>query len=410
MCRIVSSDNLNGVTIVPNRFIDEFMIDADESQLKVYLYLLRFLYTPGVDIAFESVAEALDLTKAKVKKALRYWQGMGILRFSENHAGEIDRIYMEPVTSAGVKASEEKNPVTENAVAEDIVTEDTLTEAALTETEEGSELKPVKANVEEFKAPKKKNIIFYDKYTPEQMNEFAADEEFKSIIYDIEAKYYMPGTIKNDDILLLIGIYDSLGFSKEMIAHLYSYCNNLMDEDRSNSAFANYVKKVAISWAEKGIKTPEEQQRMEQQNGKLYGEIIKALGLRRNNLPALQNEAINKWIYEYQFPGDIILTACNKAIEAEVRQPFGYAKKILEDWHMNDVKSLKDVEKLEKKHKDSSEKEKKGKKQPYNSFTDYDFKKMTGKENDELVAKLIKKNEQSEKTESLEERLAGSKK
>ena len=406
MCRIVSNDNLNGVTIVPNRFIDEYMVDADDSQLKVYLYLLRFLYTPGVDIAFEAIADALDLTKGKVKKALNYWQEQGLLRYSEDK-GNIDRIYMEPVANIGIKSSATEEVSVKEEVKE---AENDSETAEAAETETKDDVKPVKADVEEFKPCKKIDVYLPENYTDKQLNLLALDEQFKAVMDNVEEKYYFPLQMRHDDLVALAGVYESIGFSEEMIDYLYAYCHERKNENMSNKAFTNFVRKVAVSWAERGIKTPEDQKVSEAQTGKLYTEIIKVLGLRRENLPKSQNEEINKWIYEYQLPGDVILTACNKAIDAEVDKPFGYTKKIIEDWHDNEVKTIDDVEKLGKKHKESTEKEKKSRKQPYNSFTDYDFKKMSSKENDELVAKLLKKNEKSTAKGSIEERLAGSKK
>lgn len=406
MCRIVSDNNLNGVTIVPNRFIDEYMVDADDNQLKVYLYLLRFLYTPGVDIAFEAIAEALDLTKQKVKKALKYWEGLGILHYREDAGGNIDRIYMVPLDSAGADkhTEDEKEEEKSGEKAEEKAEEKTEEKA---EVEPGE--KPVKADIEAFRAGKKVEVYLPEDYTRKQLDILSLDETFKKITEEIEEKYYFPYQLVREDIVLLAGVYESIGFSEKMIDYLYSYCRERKKENMSNKAFTNFVKKVAVSWAEKGLKTPEEQQASEQMSGKLYYEIIKVLGLRGNPLPKGQNDEINKWIYEYQLPGDVILTACNRAIDLEKEKPFGYTKKKLTEWHEKDVKSLEDVEKLDKKNKDSADKERKGKKQPYNSFTDYDYKKMSDKENEELVARLMKKNENSGSAAKLEERLAGSK-
>ena len=398
MCRIVSNDNINGVTIVPNRFIDEFMVDAGESELKVYLYLSRFLYTPGVDIAFESIAEALELTKGKVKKALNYWQDLGLLSYSEDK-GNIDRIYMQPIYAMGQKSDAEKAPESESAPEKENV--ETLPEKTESVSPEV---------INRFKPEKLIEVYLPENYTDKQLNILALDALFNHIMESVEEKYYFPFQMRHDDLVVLAGVYESIGFSEEMIDHLYSYCLARKNDNMSQKAFTNYVRKVAVGWAEKGIKTPEEQMESEQYIGRLYSEIVKVLGLRRDRMPKAQNEEINKWIFEYRLPGDVILTACSRAVDAEVDKPFGYTKKVLEEWHEKEVKSLEDVEKLDKKHKDSTEKEKKGRKQQNSGFLDYKYKKMTSEENDALVAKLIKKNERPADSAKLEERLANYKK
>ena len=39
----IYQDNYADFTVVSNRFIDEYMEDANDAQLKIYLYLMRML-------------------------------------------------------------------------------------------------------------------------------------------------------------------------------------------------------------------------------------------------------------------------------------------------------------------------------------------------------------------------------
>ena len=42
-CLRIYQDNYIDATIVSNRFIDEYMAEANDAQLKIYLYLLRMM-------------------------------------------------------------------------------------------------------------------------------------------------------------------------------------------------------------------------------------------------------------------------------------------------------------------------------------------------------------------------------
>ena len=42
-CLRIYQDNYIDATIVSNRFIDEYMAEANDAQLKIYLYLLRMI-------------------------------------------------------------------------------------------------------------------------------------------------------------------------------------------------------------------------------------------------------------------------------------------------------------------------------------------------------------------------------
>lgn len=63
-------------TLVANAFIDEYMAGASGEYVKVYLYLLRHWDTRP-DAA--EVAEALHYTEGDVKRAIAYWEKMGVL-------------------------------------------------------------------------------------------------------------------------------------------------------------------------------------------------------------------------------------------------------------------------------------------------------------------------------------------
>ena len=58
----VSQDSHAGMTMLSNRFIDEYMTDANDAQIKVYLYLLRCAGT-GLPSGISAIADRFNYTE-----------------------------------------------------------------------------------------------------------------------------------------------------------------------------------------------------------------------------------------------------------------------------------------------------------------------------------------------------------
>ena len=69
----------NEVTVLPNKFIDEYMIKADGEYVKIYLLILR-LQGMGLPVDVDHLADHLELTRKDVLRALSYWEKAGLCR------------------------------------------------------------------------------------------------------------------------------------------------------------------------------------------------------------------------------------------------------------------------------------------------------------------------------------------
>ena len=75
------------VTEVSDIFIDEFMNDANEVQLKLYLYLLRHSAgDEGLDIS--GMADALNFSERDIMRALKYWEKQKVLKVTLSGEGK----------------------------------------------------------------------------------------------------------------------------------------------------------------------------------------------------------------------------------------------------------------------------------------------------------------------------------
>ncbi len=80
-----SSEFQINATLVPNRFIDECMAGASGEYVKIYLYLLRHREEMPDEA---QTAEALHCTEGDVRRAIAYWQKVGVLSQGQQEAGQ----------------------------------------------------------------------------------------------------------------------------------------------------------------------------------------------------------------------------------------------------------------------------------------------------------------------------------
>ena len=78
-------------TLLPNDFIDNYMIDANGEFVKVYLFLLRHLDDPCSSLTLTTIADCLNNTEADILRAFRYWEKKGLLRTERDTDGKICR-------------------------------------------------------------------------------------------------------------------------------------------------------------------------------------------------------------------------------------------------------------------------------------------------------------------------------
>ena len=76
-------------TLLPNDFIDNYMIDANGDFVKVYLFLLRHLDDPCSSLTLTTIADCLSNTENDILRAFRYWEKKGLLRMERDSEGRI---------------------------------------------------------------------------------------------------------------------------------------------------------------------------------------------------------------------------------------------------------------------------------------------------------------------------------
>lgn len=324
----LNSANIPDITLIPNLFIDNYMPCANGSFVKVYLYLLRTMSSPvDIPVTISSIADRLDDTEKDIVRGLCYWEKVNLISLTRGTDNEINSITINDIYSLNTSSENYHEEVYTAAAEEDTISEEYLEPI-------GEETKP-------------KPVLTFDKptYSEAQIKQLTDTDEVKWLLNIIEI--YLERLIKPMDIQLILYLYESLGFSAELIMYLYEYC---VSKGKKNPS---YIEAVALSWAEEGIDTVEKAEASTALYNSNYTAINKAFGL--NRAPGqVEKQFISKWLNKYEFSIDIVVEACNRTILLTQKPDFKYTDKILENWFKKGVKDMATISKLDEEHSKAS--------------------------------------------------------
>ena len=176
-------------------------------------------------------------------------------------------------------------------------------------------------------------------YTLDEIKEFRKNPDISELFFIIET--YLKHTLSSTDTNMVLYWLDELHFSTDLVEYLVEYCIT-----KGHSSL-RYMNKVALGWADAGIKTVDQAKDDAAAHSQIYYSVMKALGITGRNLVDSEVSLINKWVGEYGFDIELVKAACNKTISAIQKPSFEYTDSILANWRKKDVHTLKDVEVLD---------------------------------------------------------------
>ncbi len=414
------SGYLPATTYIHNTFIENYMLTANGSYVKVYIYLSKCIQTGENNLSISSLADKMDNTEKDILRALNYWDKNNLIRLIKNgNNGEITGIEIlnpdgmeNPLdTSTPARNSrktgkhEAAETHTEHAAETDTnsrktsptepvtVTPDTAdTMDLLPDTpaakENTANKPPGKAPVADSPATGRQEKHINIKITAAQTKRLADDEEFIWTSRVIES--YINRPLNPGEIQLVSYLYDNLGFSPELLLYLYEYCISL------GKTSVNYIQAVALSWDEQNIKTPEDAKNASSNYKSTYTAISKAFALGRP-LAIVEKQYASRWLDEWHMDLAVVLDACSRTMLKLNKADFKYTEGILDNWHKNNIHTLQDVGKADetyakkktgaqgKKQKDS----KQVNRQDKNQFNKFQQRETSQAEVDELEKKLL---------------------
>ncbi|NLK74071.1 MAG: DnaD domain protein [Clostridiales bacterium] len=378
-----------GVTIVPNTFIDQYMPSANGAYVKVYLYLLRCLNGNCPEVTISSIADCLDNTENDIIRALNYWEKLNLILISRNAQNDIISIQLASLEGqvgsnidlgesnhihTGIAASR-SNPIIDNEAVTPLTAANTVTSNNIIDTE----LDEVAATIHTAIKPVRKS------YTDDKVIELTSNEEIQYTMKIVEI--YLNRPLKPMDIQLIIYLYEELHFSAELIMFLYEYC---VSKGKKNPS---YIETVALNWAEEGIDTEAKAREATISYNEHFNAVCKAFGLNRSP-GQIERQYIKKWVEIFKFSDEIITEACNRALLHTQKPDFKYTNKILETWYKKGVKDKSDIIKLDEEF-NSRKKTDTSKVAPIssttNKFNQYPQRTYTADDYAELERKLTNK-------------------
>ena len=335
----ISSDIATSFTTVSDIFIDQYMPKANGEFVKVYLYLLRATGSGAGIATISEIADHFSNTEADIIRALNYWASEGILQVQTGADGQIMGINLCSLSVSGMQAARSniQSAVADNAAQNNLQNGVVNNAAQNISTAnirmQDSVVEKLKNQATDKPAPSQKE------YTLDEIKEFRKNPDISELFFIIET--YLKHTLSSTDTNMVLYWLDELHFSTDLVEYLVEYCIT-----KGHSSL-RYMNKVALGWADAGIKTVDQAKDDAAAHSQIYYSVMKALGITGRNLVDSEVSLINKWVGEYGFDIELVKAACSKTISAIQKPSFEYTDSILANWRKKDVHTLKDVEVLD---------------------------------------------------------------
>ena len=103
----IYKDDYIEFTAISNYFIDNYMKDANDAQLKVYLYLVRMVHA-NMAFGVSDIADKFNHTEKDILRALRYWEKQNLLSLEFDAGQNLTAIHLRGLGSGmncGIEAA-----------------------------------------------------------------------------------------------------------------------------------------------------------------------------------------------------------------------------------------------------------------------------------------------------------------
>jgi len=380
----ISGGTCGRFTVVSNAFLDGYMPGANGEFVKVYLCLLR-LSAAGSDFCCSDIADALDCTEKDVVRAISYWEDQGLCRI-ERIGGEVAGILLTEPEEKNENASPDEESagnlrlsgaeqaerfIEESGPDSLVISLDRAPEKAAAEQEESAEA------ISRASQDADKDYGAVPVPTASRIEELHGDSDIEQTLY--VAATYLGRPLTRTDRNILLGIYDNLGFSCELLEYLVEYC---AERGKKN---IRYIEKVALGWKSQGITSPDAARKASESYNREYRDILRALGITGRTPTDAEINMMDGWTKEMGMPREVILEACRRTVLNTNSPTLAYANGIIKSWHDKNLKTLDAVKGEQKPARQGAKAAGgKGRRPDTGAFgefqqRDYDFEDVTAK-------------------------------
>lgn len=316
----ISSDIATSFTTVSDIFIDQYMPKANGEFVKVYLYLLRATGSGAGIATISEIADHFSNTEADIIRALNYWASEGILQLQSGADGQIMGINLCSLSVSGMQAAQSniQSAVADNAAQNNLqnsvvnnATQNILKNGVVNNAAQNISTANIQMQdsvVEKLKSQTPDKAASSQKeYTLDEIKEFRKNPDISELFFIIET--YLKHTLSSTDTNMVLYWLDELHFSTDLVEYLVEYCIT-----KGHSSL-RYMNKVALGWADAGIKTVDQAKDDAAAHSQIYYSVMKALGITGRNLVDSEVSLINKWVGEYGFDIELVKAACSKLFQ-----------------------------------------------------------------------------------------------
>lgn len=271
---------------LPLEFINKYMLSANATYVKVYLYGLAKCYEGEEDITNEMIAQALDILETDVSKAWRYWKKAGLV-----HSEGKGVLVFDPMPA----------PQTKEA--------------------------PVNEKETSFKNSSMKEIS----------KAMGINPKMKETVNLAEQLLKKP--LSQREITSLYTFMQEYSMSQEMVLALLEYCVTL-----DKTSFS-YIEKVAQGWNEQGITTLREATKVLNRLTKemnMVKKCKKIFGLERE-FSQTEKNYISHWVSELSMSEAMIRSAYEKTVSNTGKISMPYMNSILKSWFEKGIKTVSQI-------------------------------------------------------------------
>ncbi len=291
---------------VSRSFILDKLPEANATYVKIYFYMLAFC---GSSFEYADVAKALSVLESDVIGAVNYWADIGAITiqddcisFAETEAN-LDNTKLTPSAEIHVPSNVQKSDYSENEVSDAVISNQSL-------------------------------------------------QDMMAVAEELLQK-----PLNRTEMETLYWFYDGLGYSPEAVLLLLEYCIS------RGKPRISYAEKVALSWCDKGLTTPEDISKYMRQSERKSEDlkfITDKMGISGRALSANEEQFLTKWLDEYKMSREMILLAFENCIDRTGKLAFAYMDKILESWHKANIFTPTAAKDEQEMRKNSVKTEKKG--------------------------------------------------
>ncbi len=348
----IDNKNVPNGTFLSYTFIDEYLKNANEAQIKIYLFLLRKMSACQAT-SVSAIADEFNYMESDVLRVINYWENLGLLHTTKDTNGNLTGLSVSmPSAGSTTSAANSQAEIPNQAL-------ETASVSTQSPSESGSVVPLVIPQGPENPG-----------YSLDEIASFQNNDEFQHIIFI--AQSYLGRPLSTTDLGSLAFIYDRLQFSFDLMDYLVQYCVSKGKREM------RYIERVALAWYDQKVTTVEDAKQHSSQYDKIVYTVMKALG--RTSAPTkVEAGYVKKWTGELGFSDEMILEACNRCVQRTDSNRFEYTNSILNRWHSANVHSLADLAKEDEQYKlkqqNKVQTNNAGSKGTFNQFThrDYDY-------------------------------------